>query len=219
MPNYSYVNSLLSTPSSLSGSVFDLELLDDSRDGFLLFRVSGIRGADIFDGESGGHRWQRIPPTEKRGRVHTSTITVAVLTEPDTHMMTLALTDVEESFTRGSGAGGQHRQKNCTAVVLHHRPTGVRVRIESGRSRHRNRQTAMAVLSARLADRQGRTRMQRRNADRRQQVGSGMRGDKVRTVRVQADEVVDHRTGRRVSFKRYRRGDFGALLSHGRRRE
>lgn len=200
------------TPDWPSGSVFDLELLSD-RDGFLLFRVSGRRGCAIFDNEAGGHRWQRIPPTEKRGRVHTSTITIAVLSEPRAGAVTIKRADLEETFTRGSGAGGQHRNKNSTAVRLHHRPSGIRVRVDGGRSQHRNRETALAILTARLANANQRAHIGHRNAARKRQVGSGMRGDKIRTVRVQAGVVVDHRAGTRVAFKRYQRGDFGELIS------
>lgn len=178
----------------------------------MLFRVSGRRGAAIFDGEAGGHRWQRVPPTEKRGRVHTSTITVAVLEEPGPGTVRIDHKDLDETFTRGSGAGGQHRNKNSTAVRLHHRPSGIRVRVDGGRSQHRNRETALAILTARLASARQEKHIGRANAARQRQVGTGRRGDKIRTVRVQAGEVVDHRRGKRVTFKRYRRGDFGELL-------
>jgi peptide chain release factor 1 len=104
----------------------------------------------VFAHESGGHRWQRVPPTEKRGRVHTSTVTVVVLEEPTSSELTIDPRDLEEKFTRGSGAGGQHRNKTDSAVQLRHKPTGVAVRAENGRSQAANRETALRLLRARL---------------------------------------------------------------------
>ena len=178
----------------------------DARDGFAVLRVSGKKVLACFRGEAGGHRWQRVPPTEKRGRVHTSTISVVVLPEPSERELRIDPADLDESFTRGSGAGGQHRNKTDTAVILVHRPTGIRVRIDGGRSQHHNRVTALAVLRAKLAAAREAERRAKRNAARKEQAGSGMRGDKIRTIRVRHDEVVDHRTGRRTTYKRYARG-------------
>lgn len=174
--------------------------------------MDGEKAAAAFENEPGGHRWQRVPPTEKRGRVHTSTVTVAVLTEPKEHEVVIDPRDLEESFTRGSGKGGQHRNKTDTAVLLKHRPSGIQVKVDGGRSQHINRQTALQVLRARLKE-AGDTRATKgRNARRRRQVGSGMRGDKIRTVAVQRDQVTDHQTGRSTSVKRYLRGNLADLV-------
>lgn len=151
-----------------------------------------------------------MPPTEKRGRVHTSTITVAVLEEPDDAALAIDPRDIDERFVRGSGAGGQKRNKTSSTVVLCHRPSGIRVRID-GRNREQNRKTAMAILRARLAERQRADRDDARNRERAAKVGSGMRGDKIRTVRVARDQVVDHRSGRRTSYQRYARGELERL--------
>jgi peptide chain release factor 1 len=170
--------------------------------------IEGRGAAALFASEAGGHRWQRVPPTEKRGRVQTSTITVAVLEEPRHVDLTIRPEDVDIETMRGSGAGGQHRNKTDSAVRAKHRPTGIEVRCESERSQHRNRELALKVLAARVAD-QNRTAVDgARAADRRRQVGSGMRGCKVRTIRVQHDMVVDHRTGRQWALKQYLRGDW-----------
>lgn len=179
----------------------------------LVFRVLGPRAAASFAHEAGGHRWQGVPPNEKRGRVHTSTVTVAVLQEPAAHEEAFELDprDLEETFTRGSGPGGQHRNTSDTAVVLRHRPTGIRVRIERGRTRPVNQRTARAVLRARLAAMQRDEASATQNSARREQVGSGMRGDKIRTVAEQRDRVTCHRTGRSTSLRRYLRGDFSDL--------
>lgn len=172
-------------------------------------RGKGVEEA--FKNESGGMRWQRVPPNEKRGRVHTSTVTVAVLPEPDESRLKIDPRDLEWSTCRGSGAGGQHRNKTESAVQLKHVPTGIMVRCESERSQHQNRATALSALRAKLwQDIQDRGR-EGRNAERRCQVGSGMRGDKVRTYRTQDDSVTDHRTGRKASLKSVMRGDLDDL--------
>lgn len=174
-------------------------------------RVSGRGVRQAFEREPGGHRFQRVPPTEKRGRVHTSTITVAVLEEPREHEIRIDPRDLEESFTRGSGKGGQHRNKTDTCVVLKHLPTGIKVRVDGGRSQHVNRETALSVLRARLKEAEGEKKVRDQNRRRRRQVGSGMRGDKVRTVAMQRDSVTDHQTGKVMKAKQYLRGNLRDL--------
>ena len=157
----------------------------------------------LFRDEAGGHRWQRVPPNERRGRVHTSTVTVAVLPEPTNTDVVVRDADVEWSAVRGSGAGGQHRNVTNSAILVRHKPTGIEARCESERSQHRNRQSAMAVLRARIWERQQASIHGARAETRRGQVGSGMRGDKRRTIRVQDGKVVDHVTGRRWNIEQY----------------
>lgn len=174
-------------------------------------RVEGRGAWDAFKGEGGGHRFQRVPPNEKRGRTHTSTVTVAVLEEPKGHAVKLDERDLDEQFTRGSGAGGQHRNKTDTCVILKHRPTGIRVRCDGGRSQPANRQTARAALYARLQQQGSSKAVKGRNANRRSQVGKGARGDKRRTIALQRDMVTDHVTGKTVRAKAYLRGDVRSL--------
>lgn len=169
--------------------------------------VTGRGAAALFAGETGGHRWQRVPPTEKRGRVQTSTITVAVLEAPRDVTAQIRPEDVDVETMRGSGAGGQHRNKTDSAVRARHRPTGIEVRCESERSQHRNRELAMAVLAARVLEAQRGAADGARADDRRRQVGSGQRGDKRRTIRTQDDQVNDV-DGRSWRFKAYERGDW-----------
>lgn len=176
-------------------------------------RVSGKRARACFADEAGGHRWQRVPPTEKRGRVHSSTVTVVVLTPAEDARVTIAADELEEQFTRGSGAGGQHRNKTSTAVILRHRPSGLTVRVDGGRSQDMNRKTALELLQARLQARAQEAAIAGRNAARREQAGSGMRGDKIRTVQVQGDVVVDHRRGTRMPYRNYARGQLDGLRS------
>ena len=198
--------SIVFTESSWSGGDFDQELLE-SRSGILIFRVSG-KGADkAFANEAGGHRWQRNSPTEKRDRRHTSTITVAVLPESEKIRVNIDEDDLEWKFARGSGPGGQHRNKTDTAVQLTHKPTKISVRID-GRSQLSNKEKAFELLKERIFEHKNRISSKFRENARKDQVGSGMRGDKVRTICVHKGLVFDHTTGKKIPFKRYERGDF-----------
>lgn len=162
----------------------------------------------MFRDEPGGHRWQRVPPNEKRGRVHTSTITVAVLPEATEAQVYLDPRDLDTDTCRGSGPGGQYRNKTESAVVIRHIPSGLVVRCESERSQHQNRATALALLRSRLWEAAQAKLDGGLAAMRRGQVGSGMRGDKRRTIRVQDGTVTDHVTGRRWTFRLYERGQW-----------
>ncbi len=189
------------------GAVFEIEIVEQ-RPGFTALRVTGPKAAKIFENESGGHRWQRVPPSEKRDRVHTSTVTVAVMPEPTEVQVPINERDLEWSACRGSGAGGQHRNQTASAVQLRHVPSNLMVRCEAERSQFQNKQTALAILRAKL-HRTEQERQSKASADnRKQQVGSGQRGDKRRTIREQDGSVVDHVTGKRWEFKRYARGDW-----------
>jgi peptide chain release factor 1 len=170
--------------------------------------VRGAGANEAFRDEGGGHRWQRVPPNEKRGRVHTSTITVAVLPEPTPTELRLRPEEIEWVTCRGSGAGGQHRNKTESAVVVTHRPTGLTVRCESERSQHQNRATALSLLRARLFAAESERRYVARAEERKRQVGSGMRGDKRRTIRCQDGIVTDHPTGRSWTLREYQRGEW-----------
>lgn len=156
--------------------------------------------------EPGGHRFQRIPPTEKRGRRHTSTVTVAVLPISSSRDLTIHERDIEWQATRGSGNGGQARNKTSSCVQMKHKPTGVSVRVESERSQLLNRESAFRLLSARIANAERSSRDESRSSERREQVGSGQRGDKIRTIRLQDDVAIDHRTNKKMSASRYMRG-------------
>ena len=173
-----------------------------------MLHAEGRGVEETFEGEAGGHRFQRIPPNDRRGRVQTSTVTVAVLEEPRAGALHIDPEDLEWRFIRGSGAGGQHRNNTRSAVDLVHVPTGVVVHCEGERSQLQNRASAMAVLRARLIERQRKLDQRSREQTRRAQVGSGMRGDKRRTIRFQDGTVVDHESGRSWDLKRYLRGDW-----------
>lgn len=180
----------------------------DARSGSATLRVAGEGARDAFEHEAGGHRWQRVPPTEKRGRVQTSTVTVAVLPEPVQGVLSLNDRDLVWVMRRGTGPGGQHRNKTESAVTLTHTPTGLTVRCESERSQKQNKESALAVLKARLWERQRAADAATRAQDRRQQVGSGQRGDKRRTIRMRDGVVTDHVLGRQWSTVAYLRGEW-----------
>lgn len=183
----------------------DLDLLEE-QSGMVVLRVTGKTADADFALEGGGHRFQRVPPTEKHGRRQTSTITVAVLREPTEVEVRLAEKDLEWQATRGSGAGGQARNKTSSAVILKHKPSGLMVRVESERSQNSNLQAAKALLRARLLEQQVEKVQSQRNNTRKQQVGAGCRGDKIRTTSVFRDQTVDHRTNKTTTAERYYRG-------------
>lgn len=150
--------------------------------------------------EAGGHRYQRIPPTERRGRVHTSTVTVAAFKLNDTQPLQIPERDIEIRTTRDTGPGGQHRNKRDTCVVMRHTPTGIEAKAAT-KSQHRNRIMARQMLEARVAAYHTERTHASEAASRRQMVGSGMRGDKVRTYAYQRDQVTDHRSGAKLRLQ------------------
>ena len=185
-----------------SGGGFEVDLLEETP-GFASFLVQG-EGSEEFFAEAGGHRVQHVSPTDKNKRVHTSTITVAVLHLKNTSVY-LNLRDVEITTTRGSGPGGQNRNKVETCVLATHKPTGLSVRID-GRSQLTNKKTALEVLATRLEALQHSLSHGSLNKNRKDQVGSGQRGDKIRTYRVRDNLVTDHRTGKKWQFNKWMLG-------------
>jgi peptide chain release factor 1 len=176
------------------------------RDGFTSLRVAGKDASTVFADEAGGHRWQRIPPNEKRGRVHTSTVTIAILPEPTEVELHLRPEDLDWKFSRGSGAGGQKRNVTSSAVDLTHLPTNTRVHAESERSLTDNKRCALASLRARLWEAEKAKVDRERAVSRRDQVGTGQRGDKVLTVRCQDAIVSWHILGKKQSLRDYLEG-------------
>jgi len=189
-----------------AGGFFEAELLEQ-RPGFVsvLFKGAGARA--LFKNEAGGHRFQRIPPTERRGRVQTSTVTVAVMDPESTDHPKLNHADVELAASRGSGPGGQHRNRTESCITATHKPTGISVRIDM-KSQSESKRIALGVLAARVAEVQSLAMQSARAQHRREQVGTGMRGDKSRTYRTQDDRVTDHRSDRTHSLKKWMRGEW-----------
>src|SRR3989344_8692218 len=158
--------------------------------------IAHIKGNDVYGHlkrESGVHRVQRVPATETQGRVHTSTATVAVLPEAKEVEVTINPSDLRIDVYRASGAGGQHVNTTDSAVRITHIPTGVVVACQEERSQHKNKAKAMGMLKARILAAQQEKHEQEMSANRKAQVGSGMRAEKVRTYNYPQGRVTDHR--------------------------
>lgn len=175
--------------------------------GRIVLRISGPGAVEKFTPESGGHRWQRIPPTERSGRRQSSTVTVAVFVDDRPALDAFDERDVEFRYCVASvGAGGQNRQKNETACVAIHRPTGTEAKCEDERSQSRNRQKALQELRRRVIEANRQVAHAKANGDRANQIGCGERGDKIRTVQLHNGIVTNHATGRKLSAAKYLKG-------------
>ncbi len=165
----------------------------------LIFEIRGEGAYSLFKYESGVHRVQRIPETESKGRVHTSTITVAIMPEVDDIDIEIREEDLEVKATKSSWAGGQHVNTTDSAIHMVHLPTWVSVFCQDGRSQHKNREKAYQILKAKLYALEEEKKQQELWEARLAQVGSGDRSEKIRTYNFPQDRVTDHRIGQNFS--------------------
>ncbi|MEE5993206.1 MAG: peptide chain release factor 1 [Oscillospiraceae bacterium] len=159
------------------------------------FSIEGEGAYSRLKYESGVHRVQRVPETESQGRIHTSTVTVAVLPEADEVELEINPTDLKIDVFRSSGAGGQHINKTESAVRITHLPTGVVVECQDERSQHKNKDKAMKVLRARLFESKQQEQADKIASERKMQVGTGDRSERIRTYNFPQGRMTDHRIG------------------------
>src|SRR5712664_3586501 len=179
-----------------------------------MFRVSGESVFRKLRYESGVHRVQRVPATEAQGRIHTSTATVAVLPEAEDVDVELKPEDLRIEVSRAGGPGGQGVNTTDSAVQVLHIPTGMIVRCQDGRSQIKNKERALSILRARLLERKQREETEKYSAQRRGQIGTGGREEKIRTYNFPQNRVTDHRIGLTLyNLDRVMDGDLGEMIN------
>jgi peptide chain release factor 1 len=198
----SWRTEVLSVSESSSGGIKEL-----------VATIAGDRVYSRLKFESGVHRVQRVPTTESQGRIHTSTATVAVLPEPDEVDIKISDNDLRIDVMRAGGAGGQHVNTTDSAVRITHLPTGIVVICQDEKSQHKNKSRAMRILRARVHDAEEAKRAAERSEERRSQIGSGERSEKIRTYNFPQDRLTDHRIGlTRHNLQGILDGDFQDVL-------
>jgi len=179
----------------------------------VIFRVSGESVFRKLRYESGVHRVQRVPATEAQGRIHTSTATVAVLPEAEDVDIELKPDELRIEVTRAGGPGGQGVNTTDSAVQVLHIPTGTIVRCQDGRSQLKNKEKALKILRARLLERKKREEAEKYSAQRRGQIGTGGREEKIRTYNFPQNRITDHRIGLTLyNLDRVMEGNLGEMI-------
>lgn len=175
-----------------------------------VLEIHGKGDWDLFKHESGGHRYQRKPPTESGDRTHSSTITVAVFQESK-KSVEIDDSEIELERTKGHGPGGQHRNKTESAIRATHAATGVTVFAQTERRQGQNKRKAVKELKRRVSEIHKTAIESAERDSRKQQVGSGQRGDKIRTVQVQNGRVTNHLNGKKMDVRAYLKGEIWRL--------
>lgn len=193
-----------------------MELTADAEVGGIRHAVVNVKGEGVFAElgfESGVHSVKRVPATETQGRVHTSTATVAVLPEPEEVEVNIDwANDVEEHITTAQGPGGQNVNKVATAVLMRHTPTGIEVRMQETKSQQQNREKARRLLKARVYEIERAKAEAERSAERRSQIGTGERSEKIRVYRFQDGIVADQRLSEKFQVRDILAGDLAELM-------
>jgi peptide chain release factor 1 len=197
---------------------FKVEVMDShegTAGGFkdLTLSIQGKDAYALFKYESGVHRVQRVPKTETQGRVHTSTVTVAIMPESEENDVIIATEDIKIETTRAQGAGGQHVNKTESAVKIYHIPTGIVVQCQDERSQHKNKEKAMRILRSKVKEKQELEQKNAKDSLRRSQIGSGDRAEKIRTYNFPQNRLTDHRINLTLySLDRIMNGDIDPLF-------
>jgi peptide chain release factor 1 len=196
---------------------WDIEVMDANPTELGGFKelVIAVSGGDVFrrlQYESGGHRVQRVPDTEAKGRVHTSAATVAVLPEPEDVEVTISPDEYRKDLFCASGPGGQHVNKTTSAVRLTHLETGIVVQCQDEKSQHKNLAKALRVLKTRLYERQRQIEHDKRASERRGLVGSGDRSQRIRTYNFPQNRLSDHRLNQNFNLDQILAGRLGMVL-------
>lgn len=192
--------------------------LDSNRttlEGYKTFigKIDGVGAYDALKNESGVHRVQRVPKTEKSGRVHTSTASVAILPQVEPKIVEINPSDLEITFFRSSGPGGQNVNKVETAVRILHKPTGVIVASQTERSQSANKENAMSVLRSKLYEAMQQQQASSLGALRKEQIGTMDRSEKIRTYNFPDDRITDHRIGKKFhNIEKILSGDLDPIV-------